>query len=197
VKHNQMDLRGLTALFGKINSLLDASENLYSEADSLDLFGLSKFLDRRGEQELAYSACARALGRGLPREFRPQATRHLALMAKRRGDGEQAAALWQELLAHPQDCVFASEQLAMHFERHAHDIARAIEFTELGIKKLQHKLACSHDPLWAARAVRVEKRLLCRLERLRHRNSKVQAATRAPLLAHSAAAASGSRQRSR
>src|SRR6201998_454798 len=49
VRHNQMDLRGLAALFGKINTLLDERQSLAAE-DSLDLFGLSKFLQRRGDQ---------------------------------------------------------------------------------------------------------------------------------------------------
>ena len=92
VKHNQMDLRGLAALFGKINALLDAREDIDDEANSLDLFGLSKFLHRKGEKDRAHSACARALVAGLPAEFRPQATRDLALMAKRRGDREREPA---------------------------------------------------------------------------------------------------------
>src|SRR5580658_4466567 len=117
VKHNQMDLRGLAALFGKINSLLEAGETCFGETDARDLFGLSRFLQRKGEKELAHSACAYALEAGLPAEFRPQATRELALMAKRRGERERAAALWQELAANPQDTVFACEQLAMHYER--------------------------------------------------------------------------------
>src|SRR5580698_3191789 len=44
VKHNQMDLRGLAALYGKINTILDEQEGAGGETDSLDLFGLSKFL---------------------------------------------------------------------------------------------------------------------------------------------------------
>jgi uncharacterized protein len=195
VKHNQMDLRGLAALFGKINSLLDARQNCYEDTDSLDLFGLSRFLHRKGEKDLAHSACARALDAGLPAEFRPQATRDLALMAKRRGERERAAALWQELVAHPQDSVLACEQLAIHYERHARDFARAMEFTHLGLKKLQHQIGRSRDPYVSARAFRMEKKLLCRLERLRHRIDKDQATTRVPLLAQSAVAASGSRQR--
>src|SRR5271157_226137 len=94
VKHNQMDLRGLAALFGKINSLLDEREASQA-ADSLDLFGLSRYLNRRGEEERAHAMCAQALGAGLPAEFRPQATRELAIMARRRGDVERAASLWQ------------------------------------------------------------------------------------------------------
>lgn len=195
VKHNQMDLRGLAALFGKINSLLDAREGFYQGADSLDLFGLSRFLHRKGEKELAHSACAHALDAGLPAQFRPQATRDLAQMAKRRGDRERAAALWQELVAHPQDGVLACEQLAIHYERHAQDYERAMEFTQLGLKKLQHQIGRSRDSYLSSRAMRLEKKLVCRLERLRHRILKDQAVTGTPLLAHSAVAASGSRQR--
>jgi len=54
-----MDLRGLAALFGKINSLLDERQSLAAE-DSLDLFGLSKFLQRRGANKRAQSTCAQA-----------------------------------------------------------------------------------------------------------------------------------------
>src|SRR6267142_1657056 len=42
VKHNQMDLRGLAALFGKINALL-SEPGAAGETQSLDLFGLSRF----------------------------------------------------------------------------------------------------------------------------------------------------------
>src|SRR5271157_4706450 len=105
VKHNQMDLRGLAALFGKINSLLESREKRFGETDSLDLFGLSRFLHRKGEKDLAHSACAYALDAGLPAEFRPQATRELALMAKRRGEIERAVALWHELISDPQETV--------------------------------------------------------------------------------------------
>src|SRR5579862_1966470 len=57
VKHNQMDLRGLAALFGKINSLLDERGSL-EEEESLDLFGLSRYLERRGERGRAQAACS-------------------------------------------------------------------------------------------------------------------------------------------
>jgi uncharacterized protein len=196
VKHNQMDLRGLAALFGKINSLLESREGGFGETDSLDLFGLSKFLQRRGEKDLAQSACAHALDAGLPAEFRPQATRELALMAKRRGDVERAAALWEELVANPQEAGMACEHLAMHYERHARDFARAMEFTLLGLKTLQRHAAGSRDPYANARQRRLERKFVCRMERLRHRISSANAATKAPLLVQ-AAAASGSRQRPR
>src|ERR1700694_5163286 len=45
---HQMDLRGLAALLGKIDSLL-SEPGAAEETQSLDLFGLSRFLQRRGE----------------------------------------------------------------------------------------------------------------------------------------------------
>jgi uncharacterized protein len=176
VKHNQMDLRGLAALFGKINSLLEAGENGFAETDSVDLFGLSRFLHRKGEKDLAHSACAFALDAGLPAEIRPHATRELAMMAKRRGEKERAAALWHELVANPQETVFACEQLAIHYERHMRDYVQAAEFAEMGIKALQRQFGRSRDAFANARPRRNEDRLVCRLRRLKHRINKAEAA---------------------
>lgn len=197
VKHNQMDLRGLAALYGKINAFLDSRKSAYAGTDSLDLFGLSKFLQRRGERDSAHLACTKALDAGLPAAFRPQATRELALMAKRRGDKDAAAALWQELVADPLDGIGACEQLAIHHERHARDFARALEFTQLAIAKLGSLHAHSRDPYASARTIRLEQKLACRLERLRHRIGRAKAAVQTPLLAHAAVAGSGPRRRSR
>lgn len=196
VKHNQMDLRGLAALFGKINHMLENATDGASAFESIDLFGLSKFLQRRGKKDWAHSACSQALDLGLPEDFRPQATRELAQMARQRGDVKQAAALWHELVGHPQDCVLACEQLAIHYERREKNIARALEFVQLGLKKIQQQVARSRDPYVSARAMRQEQKLMCRQERLRHRIAKDQTATHAPLL-EKHPVAPGSRQRSR
>ena len=187
VKHNQMDLRGLAALFGKINSLLDERQSLVAE-DSLDLFGLSKFLQRRGDNERAHSTCVKALDAGLPAEFRPRATRDLALMAKRRGDGDSAAALWHELAGDPADGIEACEQLAIHYEHRARDFEHALEFAQLALAKLQRQRAPSRDPYARERTQRLEEKLMCRVERLRHRIDRSNATVQAPLLAKRAGA---------
>jgi uncharacterized protein len=190
VKHNQMDLRGLAALFGKINSLLDERQSLADE-DSLDLFGLSKFLQRRGENKRAHSTCVQALDAGLPTEFRPRATRELALMAKRQGDTAAAAALWHELARDPADGLEACEQLAIHYERKTNDLLQALEFAQLALAKLQHQRSPSRDPYALQRTRRLEEKLMCRVERLRHRIKRTNAAATAPLLAKPAPAGSG------
>jgi uncharacterized protein YprB with RNaseH-like and TPR domain len=185
VRHNQMDLRGLAALFGKINSLLTSGEDAFGETDSLDLFGLSKFLRRKGENELAHAACSYARDAGLPKEFRPQATRELALMAKRRGDRQRAAALLHELVTNPEDTVFACEQLAIYYERYARDLPRALEFAELGLKTLQRQIGRCRDPYAAAPYARQAQKLVCRTERLRHRIRSADGSA-APLLTRAA-----------
>ena len=169
VRHNQMDLRGLAALFGKINSVLCETPCATDEMESLDLFGLSKFLQRRGDSERAHSTCAQALDVGLPAEFRPKARRELALMAKRRGELARAAALWQEIAGDPQDGIHACEQLAIHFERNAKDLSRAAEFAQLALSKIQRQRSASHDAYFVARSARLEQKILHRIARLQHR----------------------------
>jgi uncharacterized protein len=196
IRHNQMDLRGLAALYGKINSLLGEGEAADTETHSLDLFGLSRFLNRRGEKDRASSVCAKALDAGLPAAFRPQATRELALLAKRRGDAEAAAALWHELVGAPQEDVAACVELAIHYQRRKKDYARAFEFTQLALAKLHCQHLPPRDPYAGARAARLEKKLMCRLERLRHHMERRQISSSAPLLAKAAVAGSGTRRRS-
>src|SRR5215467_8414278 len=98
VRHNQMDLRGLAALFRKINAVLSESTMPSEDCESLDLFGLSRFLTRHGKTDRAHSVCSQARDAGLPAIFRSQATRELAFLAKRRGDAEAASSLWHELV---------------------------------------------------------------------------------------------------
>jgi uncharacterized protein YprB with RNaseH-like and TPR domain len=189
MRHNQMDLRGLAALFGKINTLIASRETDREGVDSLDLFGLSRFLERRGDSERAHVACSQALELGLPTEFRPRACRELALIAKRRGDHAAAAALWLELAADPQDGVLACEQLAIHYEHRAKDSARAMEFARLGVAKLQRMRVHTRDPYAAARATRLAEKLLIRINRLegkRKNKSANLAATSLSLLNSSA-----------
>src|SRR5258706_6794404 len=141
VRHNQMDLRGLAALFCKMNELLSEVPNAANEIESLDLFGLSRFLQRRGEDDRAHSACAKALAIGLPAEIRPKARRELAMMAKRRGQHAEAAAIWLEIAADPHDGVHACEQLAIYYERQARDMVKAVQFAKLAIATLGRRRA--------------------------------------------------------
>jgi uncharacterized protein YprB with RNaseH-like and TPR domain len=170
VRHNQMDLRGLAALFCKINEMLSEAPHATNEIESLDLFGLSRFLQRRGEQDRAHSACTQALAIGLPEEIRPKARRELAFMAKRRGEHARAAEIWLEIVGDPCDGVPACEQLAIYYERHAKDMAQAAQFAKLAIATLRRQLANSRDPFLTARFVRLEQKFQHRLARLEQKS---------------------------
>ena len=170
VRHNQMDLRGLAALFCKINAMLSESTGILDECESLDLFGLSRFLHRRGDTGRAHAACVQALAIGLPGDIRPKAQRELAAIAKRRGEHGRAAEIWQEMVANSEDEVHACEQLAIYCERRVKDLRRALEYAKLGLAKLKHQRTCSlrgsNDPYLAARFARQEKAFKERLARL-------------------------------
>ena len=140
--------------------------------DSVDLFGLSRFFERRGDSHRAHVACSQALDFGLPAEFRPRAHRDLAFLAKRRGDHAAAATLWLELTADPQDGVLACEQLAIHYERRVKELARAMEFARLGLAKLQRMHAHTRDPYAAVRISRLAEKLLIRIHRLEGKTKK-------------------------
>src|SRR6202140_1643178 len=167
VRHNQMDLRGLAALVGKIDALLASNDG--SDFDSLDLFGLSRYLQRRGDSHRAHSACTQAIDLGLPKEYDAQARRELALLAKRRGEHENAAALWHELVKDERNGAHACEQLAVYYERRKKDFGRAVEFAQLGLAKIRRAQALFLDRHGARGSARTEQRLGARIARLHAR----------------------------
>jgi uncharacterized protein YprB with RNaseH-like and TPR domain len=167
VRHNQMDLRGLAALVGKIDALLASDEN--RDVESLDLFGLSRFLQRRGESGRAHSACTQAIDLGLPKEYDGPARRELALLAKRRGEHDKAAALWHELVRDERNGAPACEELAIYYERRRKDFARALEFAKLGLAKVRRARALFLDRHGARGSMRTEQRLDARIARLQRR----------------------------
>src|SRR5258708_1330611 len=169
VRHNQMDLRGLAALFCKMNELLSDAPNAANEIESLYLFGLSRFLQRGGEDDRAHSACTRALAIGLPADIRPKARRELAMMAKRRGEHADAAAISLEIAADPHDGAHACAQLATYYERQARHMIKPAPLAKLAIAALGRRRADSRDPFLTARFARLEHKLLRRLARLEKR----------------------------
>jgi hypothetical protein len=161
-----MDLRGLAALYVKMNSMLGAERQIPEAIHSLDLFGLSRFLQKRGDAERARKKCSDAIDQGLPAEIRPQAQRELAMMAKRKGEHAKAVELWLEIVGDLKDGLHACEQLAIYYERQGKDLARATEFAQLAVTKVRRAAKTSRDPYVTARFARTEQNLLNRLRRL-------------------------------
>jgi hypothetical protein len=190
VRHNRMDLRGLAALFGKLNSLLSAERR--EETEALDLFGLSRYLQRRGAASMAELACVAARDRGLPVAYDAQARRELAQMAKQRGEHSEAAGIWQELLQDGECRSNACEELAIYYEHRAKDFRKALEFAWLGLKELRKRNSGSKYGMTQTGDLRRMERLMKRITRLEARLNARSGHSSTPPLRRGHATSAGS-----
>jgi tetratricopeptide (TPR) repeat protein len=119
LNHNQMDLRGLAALSSRILSLLSDAEN--QGQDGLELFGVSRICEKRGEDIRARSLYEKSIASFLPTETDRVARHSLARLAKRQGDFNLACELWKDAVGNSRNGYEAYEQLAVYYERTARD----------------------------------------------------------------------------
>ena len=138
LNHNQMDLRGLAALSSRILSLLSDAEN--SGEDGLELFGVSRICERRGENARARRLYEKSISSILPTETDRAARRSLAMLAKREGDYEVACELWQDAIGNSRHGYEAYEQLAIYYEHKAGNPERALELVGQAIDELRRAL---------------------------------------------------------
>ena len=132
--HNQMDLRGLAALSTRILSLLSDAES--EGKDGLELFGVSRICEKRGEHARARELYQKSIASSLPAEADRVARRSLAKLAKRAGDLDLACALWKEMLGNSRQGYDAYEQLAIHYEHKARDPEQARQIVQEAIDEL-------------------------------------------------------------
>ena len=166
-RHNQMDLRGLAALAARLVALLTDPEAATS--DALELYGLSRLVERRGAPQEARRLFERALAAGLPEEADRAARRELARLAKREQDFERATELWEDLLGESRDGLDAYEQLAIYYEHRARAPERARELTRQALATL--RTAWQRGSVPPAVYRRLRERLSHRLERLEGRTA--------------------------
>src|SRR5208282_6463964 len=89
--------------------------------DGLELFGVSRICERRGEDVRARKLYARSLEAKLPAEAERTARKSLARLAKREGDYSLARGLWESLLGNSREGFEAYEQLAIYYEHEARE----------------------------------------------------------------------------
>jgi uncharacterized protein len=134
LNHNQMDLRGLAALSSRILSLLSDAENLGQ--DGLELFGVSRICEKRGEHTRARSLYEESIASILPTETDRAARRSLARLAKRDGDFDLACELWKDAIGNSRRGYEAYEQLAIYYEHKARDREQAQQIVREAINEL-------------------------------------------------------------
>ena len=133
--HNQMDLRGLAGLAAHVVSVLADPET--RGHDALELFGVSRICERRGEMLRARKLYERSLAAELPAETGRAAKRSLARLAKREGDFAQARALWEGIAGNSREGLEAYEQLAIYFEHRAREPHRAAAIVRKALGELR------------------------------------------------------------
>ena len=135
LNHNQMDLRGLAALSSRILSLLGDAENLGQ--DGLELFGVSRICEKRGEHTRARKLYEKSIASLLPTETDRVARHSVARLAKREGDFELACELWENALGNSRHGYEAYEQLAIYYEHKARNPERAQDVVRQALNELR------------------------------------------------------------
>jgi uncharacterized protein YprB with RNaseH-like and TPR domain len=190
-RHNQMDLRGLAALAGKILALLDSGNGIataeHAEArDPIEVLGLSRMMRNHGHSTRARELYETALQFGLPRPVGRLAQRELAQLAKRELDYTRAVSLWDALRQTPspakhkespllaedvqralESAIEAAEQLAIYYEHRAKQPRRALDLIRTAIA--ESHAAQRNGKLAQDRVGKIEARLARRLTRLERR----------------------------
>ena len=161
--HNQMDLRGLAGLASRIIAIL-AEPETHGATDGLELFGVSRICERRGETARARKHYAQSLAATLPAETDRAARRSLARLAKRAKDFPQACEFWESILGNSREGLDAYEQLAIYYEHQGGEPGRAATLVRAALAELQ--LGHRHATLSAALHRRYKTRFEHRLRRL-------------------------------
>jgi uncharacterized protein len=168
LNHNQLDLRGLAALSNRILSLLSDAESLGQ--DGLELFGVSRICEKRGEDTRARSLYEKSIASFLPTETDRVARRSLARLAKRQGDFELACELWKDALGNSRHGYEAYEQLAIYYERKARDPEQAQEIVKQALDELRRAIQVGDIAPGPYREIKA--RFDHRLERLERKSKR-------------------------
>jgi len=168
LNHNQMDLRGLAALSSRILSLLADAENLGQ--DGLELFGVSRICEKRGDHSRARKLYEKSIATFLPTETDRAARRSLARLAKREGEFDLACELWEDALGNSRHGYEAYEQLAIYYEHKARNLEQARQTVLRAIDELRRANQVGDVAPGAYREIKA--RFDRRMERLERRSRR-------------------------
>lgn len=126
-EHNASDVLSLVALTAHLASVL-AGRTRLTGADRL---ALGRVCEAEGRAEEALEQYRRALAQELRPVERQECERRLSLLLKRLGRWDEAAALWQEVAARPDNrLLYPLVELAKYHEHGTGDLAAARTLTE-------------------------------------------------------------------
>lgn len=126
LEHNRLDVVSLAALAILALQWLDGTE----ARDPLDVYSLGRVLERADLHDRA-GEHYRRLARETTGPVRVRSLLRLASRAKRRGELDEAARLWEDAAAAGD--WWALRELAVHHEHRRHDLAAALSAVETGL----------------------------------------------------------------
>jgi uncharacterized protein len=171
LNHNQLDLRGLAALSSRILSLLSDAETLGQ--DGLELFGVSRICEKRGEDVRARSLYEKSIACFLPPETDRVARRSLARLAKRQRNFDLARELWKDAVGNSRHGYQAYEQLAIYYERTARNLEQARQIVQQALDELRRAIQVGDIAPGAYREIKA---------RFDHRMERLDRKSKRPLL---------------
>jgi uncharacterized protein YprB with RNaseH-like and TPR domain len=130
--HNAQDILSLVTLAARMCDLLSLPLPGHADLPGEDLYGLARLLHDLGESTRAEAGFVQAAQICQAGPIREMAMRDLACLLKRQERREEALVWWQDL-AEREAAVYASEELAKHYEWHDEDLSQAMAWTEHGI----------------------------------------------------------------
>jgi tetratricopeptide (TPR) repeat protein len=139
----------------------------------LELFGVSRICEKRGEDARARKLYEKSISSILPTETDRAARRSLARLAKREGDYDLACELWKNALGNTRHGYEAYEQLAIYYEHKARNPEQARQVVRQALDELRGAIQVGDITPGAYREFKV--RFDRRMERLERK-------TRRPLL---------------
>jgi uncharacterized protein YprB with RNaseH-like and TPR domain len=157
LKHNVYDVLSLAAL------TICACDRIVREPAALDspldLYSLARIMENTADWKNAIGLYEMALRGELPEELLLKARENLAVLSRRAGNHSRALGLCEELMGDMTFSMIGHEGAAIHYERVAGDVVRALEIVEHALSRL-----CSQEGTHRWRAS-----LSARRERLRQK----------------------------
>jgi tetratricopeptide (TPR) repeat protein len=108
--------------------------------DGLELFGVSRICEKRGEHTRARKLYEKSIASILPTETDRAARRSLARLAKREGDFDVACELWKDALGNTRHGYEAYEQLAIYHEHRARNPEQARQVVSQALAELRRAI---------------------------------------------------------
>jgi len=163
--HNKMDILSLAALFLHVSNLLTAPMDWLAD-EGLDLIAIARLYDQTGRRDQAVKLYEHSLTLGMPRPFFIQTLYRCAELARKDGNFQQAAELWQKAAEYQE--IPACIELAKYYEHQTRDYSTAETWTI----KAQALLDSSVQPLYYKKSMTID--LQKRLDRILDKKSRVK-----------------------